>query len=104
MHISTSPPSVHDLQVRVPLPREGLGAPRHPGHPAVQAQRVCQPDQPEHGERLGHPALRHRHLSQAGRGQVPHPQGPQQGEDFRARRPLASSSALADDWEQKALL
>lgn len=67
-------------QLRVSLPREGLGPPRHPGHAAVQTQRVRQPDQPEHGERLGDPPLRHRHLPQAGRGQVPDPEGPQQGE------------------------
>lgn len=67
-------------QVRVSVPREGLCSSRHPGHPAVQTQRVRQPDQPEHGERLGNPPLRHRHLPQAGRGQVPDPQGPQQGE------------------------
>lgn len=67
-------------QVRVSVPREGLCSSRHPGHPAVQTQRVRQPDQPEHGERLGNPPLRHRYLPQAGRGQVPDPQGPQQGE------------------------
>ncbi|TKC52470.1 hypothetical protein EI555_014778 [Monodon monoceros] len=40
--------------LRVLVPRERLLMPRHPGRPAVQAQCVCQSDQPERGERLAH--------------------------------------------------
>lgn len=70
-------------QVRVSVPREGLFSPRHPGNPAVQTQRVRQPDKSEHGERLGNPPLCDRYLPQAGRGQVPDLEGPQQGESLQ---------------------
>lgn len=40
-------------------------APRDPRHAAVQAARVRGADQPVHGQRLGHPALHHRHLHEA---------------------------------------
>lgn len=40
----------------------------------------CQPDQPEHRECLGYLTLCRGHLREAGGGQVPHPQGPQQAD------------------------
>jgi len=64
------------VQVRVSEPPEGHGEPRDSGNPAVQADRVCQPDKPEHGQRLGNPPLCHRHLYEAGRGQIPHHERP----------------------------
>lgn len=88
--------SLWSLQVCVSLPRQRLRSPRHPGHPAVQTQRVRQPDQPEHGERLGNPALCHRHLPQAGRGQVLDPEGPEQGEAAQSAEDLKGSWEVSE--------
>ena len=68
------------LQLRVSPACQRHSQACDPGDPAVQAHRVCSPDQPEHGQRLGHPALHCWHLHEAEGGQVPHHEGPQQGQ------------------------
>lgn len=51
-------------KVRVRVTRSGARQQpaRYPRHTAVQAARIRRPDQSVHGQRLGHPALHHRHM------------------------------------------
>ena len=52
-----------EVRLRDPVQREGQLPTRHPRHPAVQTCRVRNPDQPEHGQRVGsrqvHPGPHH---------------------------------------------
>ncbi len=76
------------LQICVSSTPNRDGQARDPGDAAVQAKRVREPDQPEHGERVGRPQMHHRHLHEARRGQIPHHEGSQQGERPNCDPPL----------------
>lgn len=75
------------VRVRVAVARPRQQQARHPGHAAVQAARVRDADQSEHGQRLGHSALHRRHRHEAEGRQVFDHEGPQQADDPPLRHP-----------------
>ena len=63
-------------QLRIAHQPSRLVQARDPGVAAVQAERAGRSDQPEHGQRLGHPALHRGQVLPAQGRQISHPQGP----------------------------
>jgi hypothetical protein len=85
----TCSPLLHfpdEARIRVPGGPPGPLQPRDPGRPGVQAQGVCGADQPEREQHVGHPQVAGGDLHEAGRGQVPARQGPQQAAHQVRRR------------------